>query len=363
MKLPGSLTGGLGLFVIVFIIGLATPLYVLRKTRAFKATRIVQIRQEGSYNYVGIKVNGKVIIAMYDTGKVGDLSIPTSIASTIPGLTGTPLRTQQFCGVADCREGGVYKATVQIGDGPPISAEVDVGHERVLIGPRLIAASGYTVVLTAGNPRLVPTGMSTPTSADQIPLERDPGTTGPTHIPFINRVKINGKSVERMRYDTGASVSFLLTDEAIRLGIHDPSRRNVRQTKTITMQIGDTPPFQTQIEIIPEGFNTISTADAYKAGYTAVWSATGPALVRNTTTTSTAPLTTTTTTTTPVPITTTTTTTAMPKSIGELFSKLFQGVCVGSGIKIPIICNNQKIFSISISVMALALFLMMTVRR
>lgn len=276
MKLPGDLEGGLILFGLAAVFS-AIPLYVMRKTRAFKATKVLQLRQSQSYVWVGMKVNGKNILAMYDTGKYGDLSIPESLARTIPGLTGTgtPISSTRYAGIELQEVREEYNATIQIGDGPPLTAKVDVGSNEtpVLLGPRLVAESGYTPVLTMGNPRFVPQGMTT-VAAVEVPLERDPGTTGPTHIPFVPMVKINGKTVQRMRYDTGASVTVLLFDEARRLGIGTRLKR-----PTVTMQIGDTKPFTTRIGLLEQGFNSISTADAQKAGYTAVWSAMGPRLV------------------------------------------------------------------------------------
>lgn len=271
------------MFIIMFAIALA-QIYIFKNMKAFaaaatgKPTQIVKLRQEGSFNYVGVNVNGKVIIAMYDIGFDGDLIMPKSVVDTIPGLT-----------LVKTAEGGRSEysgATVQIGDGPPLQATIMAGGARtvggkeldeILMGPRLVAASGYTPVLTQGDPRLVPVGMSVIAAAIEVPLRKATEEENPSHIPIITpHVKINGKTIERMHYDTGASVTFILKGEADRLGIV----RNKNHNATVTMQVGDSEPFSTTIAVSNVGFNTISTEDAQKAGYTPIWSATGqPRLV------------------------------------------------------------------------------------
>jgi predicted aspartyl protease len=245
-----------------------------------RPTRIVILQQTGSYNYVPIKINGHTVQALYDTGVPGDLHMPQSIANSI-GLTGPPDR------ILNQKVGTVgYDVTVQIGDAPSIAAKVVTGnvtsalgqsYNYVLLGARPIVDSGYVPVLTQGSPRLIPVG--TPiVAAVEVPLS--PATSAPRHVPTLP-VKINGKTIT-MYYDTGASHTILKQEDAIRLGISFSASAGgiLKATiRTVTMQIGDTPPFQTKIAISPRVVNSISTADAQRAGYTPVWSGNRPRLV------------------------------------------------------------------------------------
>lgn len=261
--------------------------FAVAPTVAPRSITTVPLRENKSYSEVPIKVNGKPIFALYDTGKMGDLSIQKQIADSIGLTQHQPIKTELFYGVlGKAEKRPVYRVTVQIGDSKPITTEADIHPEVTLLGPNLVVKSGYTPILTGGAPKLVPTGTSI-VAPVTVNLSRSPGKTGPIHIPILT-VLINGKPVI-MHYDTGASESFLLRRDAVRLGLDiskkvtfgglGPSLKTTGSELTVMMQIGDTKPFQTQLNIYEQGFNTISTADVVKAGYTPVWNSNKPQLV------------------------------------------------------------------------------------
>lgn len=189
-------------------------------------------------------------------------------------------------------ESPIYKIMMQIGDTPPFETEVKIGITEVedvipsYMSHEDMMKSGYIPILYGKESILVPPGTITPDSDVQI--KYGGGKLG--YFPYMD-VNINGQLVT-LRVDTGVNVTTIRMSDFMRWGLgskfarpnieegegivsFDPSELTnepLNLNAEVTMQIGNSEPFQTTISVVPDTIlNFIGEKDIQKSGYAQIW--------------------------------------------------------------------------------------------
>jgi len=221
--------------------------------------------------YVNVSINGSAPLTFaFDTGTV--ITTLTSEMASKANL-GKVVRTDSFISGGKSAQEPIYRVTMKIGDGAPFPAEVAVstGANRGLLSTLDFMKSGMSFVIGRGGSRIVRRGASIVAPAFAVENNR-----------FFMPIKINNRPL-RINYDSGATITFINAKDAQATGIANLKPAGTTRSRSatgglsenpllnVTMQIGTTAPFQTQIAFQPQRpRSTLSGADVLKSGHSVV---------------------------------------------------------------------------------------------